>query len=373
MRKAQPNELVAADIEMFGMTKPHLADGDFACISIGFENGDTFLVKDENDLPHVLEDIQAGQWVMQNALFDLRILRRYVDVPQRYVHDTMLIEMDMFSGWYSRFGLDALVRRWLGRVMSKEVRKTFEKSMTMTPEMEQYALNDASETVLIAKKQLAYIYKEFDGQMPWYSDIDELAIWAVLDMPPANLNREAWLAHAESMAQNAEERQEALGVNVYSHQTVKPMIEKKLGRGIRNTNANQTLIPLLGQIEPDHPAAEFIREVMEIRSLRKMVETYGEAWLKDVMEDGSIYADWKIVGTITGRMACAEPNLQNVPKRDMPIYRSFFPASTDYEIQVADISQQEPWFSAYLSGDEVLLKELHERVDLHKVTGDLFV
>jgi len=41
-------------------------------------------------------------------------------------------------------------------------------------------------------------------------------------------------------------------------------------------------------------------------------------------------------------------------------------------MQKADVSQQEPWFSAYLSGDIMLTKELMDKVDLHQVTADLF-
>jgi len=107
--------------------------------------------------------------------------------------------------------------------------------------------------------------------------------------------------------------------------------------------------------------------------MRKAAETYGDSWLEQHIEDGEyVYPSWRVVGAETGRMACADPNMQNIPARNMPIYRSFFIASDGNVLQVADVNQQEPWFSAFLSEDPVLMHELQNRIDLHQVTADLF-
>lgn len=370
-RKAKPNEMVALDIEMFGMSKPHRADGTFAAMSIAYPNGDTGLITEEQAIPDVLDRVDSGLWVMQNALFDLRVLRRYTNVPQRFVHDTMLMEQDLFGGWYSRFDLQNLARRWLGVFVDKTVRDRFEKAVEMTPEMEQYALSDAILTLQIAQKQRDYVYDEFEGQIPWYTDIDELALWAVLDMQPALIDEIAWREYAEEKIVEATARQEALGFNVNSHKTVKQHIEKELGRGIRNTNEKKTLTPLLEKLDPTHPAAELIREVIAIRKIRKLAETYGPSWLENV-EDGYVYPSWRVVGTETGRMSCSEPNLQNIPIRTDPIYRTFFPAKPGYVIQVSDVSAQEPGFSALLSGDKVLIDEIAQGIKGHQIMADLF-
>lgn len=370
-RKAKPNELVSIDIEMFEMTKPHRADGEFAAMSIAYPNGDACLVTDEKAIPDVLDRLDSGLWVMQNALFDLRVLRRYTDVPQRFVHDTMLVEMDLFGGWYSRFDLQNLSRRWLGVFMSKEIRGEFEKAIELTPEMKQYAVNDAILTLQIAQKQRDYIYIELDGQFPWYMDIDEPAIWAVLDMQPALVDEIAWGEYAEKKIVDAAARQEALGFNVNSHKIVKQHIEEALGRGIRNTNEKKTLTPLLEKMDPTHPAAMLIREIIAIRKVRKLAETYGPSWLAHV-EDGYVYPSWRVVGAETGRMACSDPNLQNIPVRTDPIYRTFFIAKPGHVIQVSDVSAQEPGFSALLSGDKVLIDEIARCVKGHQVMADLF-
>ena len=370
-REAKPDELVSIDIEMFGMEKLHRADGTFASMSIAYLDGDAYLITDKKLIRSALDRIGQGTWAMQNALFDLRVLRRYTDVPQRYVHDTMLVEMDLFGGWFSRFSLDNLARRWLGVFLDKEVRKKFEKAVELTPEMEKYSLNDAIYTVQIAEKQREYINQELDGDFLWYYEIDEPAIWAVLDMRPVLVDVDAWLAYAEIKTVEALERQEALGFNVNSHAIVKRNIEGELGRKIKNTNEKKTLTPLLGKMDPDHPAAVLAREIIAIRKLRKAAETYGPSWLKDV-ENGYVYPSWRVVGAETGRMSCAGPNMQNVPVRTDPTYRTFFPAKPGHVVQVSDVSQQEPGFSALLSGDRVLLDEIARGVKGHQVMADLF-
>jgi DNA polymerase-1 len=371
-REARDGELVGLDIEMFGMSKPHRADGTFACLSIAFENGDSFQIYDSHDIPEALQRIDKGLWTMQNALFDLRLLKRYTTVPQRYVHDTMLVEQDLFGGWYSRFNLPNLTRRWLDLVMEKETRDRFTKEYEMDPEMEEYAIKDALYTTAVARKQMDYIDKELGGDFFWYTDIDAPAIWAILDIKPVRVDRDAWMANNKVLAQTAAQMQEDIGFNVNSHKVAKAKIEAALGKRIRNTNTKQTLLPLLSKLDPDRDASKLIRAVVETRQMRKAVSSYGESWLEDVEDDGYAYPDWKITGAETGRMACASPPMHNVPVRNMPIFRTFFPASPGNVIQVADVSQQEPVFTALLSQDPVMLKEIVDGVKGYYVYEELF-
>ncbi len=371
-RVAERGELVAIDTEFFGQEKAHRPGGVFACMTIAYENGDAYIVLEQEDIPDALERIEAGSWVMQNFLYDIRQLRRYVRIDQRPIHDCMLVEMDLFGGWYSRFSLKNLARRWLGIMLDKGVRDKFSKSNVLTEEMMHYAIDDAKVTVQIARKQLDYIEQEYNNQFSWYWDIDEPSGWAVLDMKPARVDVEAWNENARRLQEDAMQAQEELGYNVNSHKIVKKKIEAALGRGIKSTNANKVLIPLLGKLNKENPAAVLIREVIKIRKMRKAAETYGKTWTEQHVEDGYVYSSWRVTGTETGRMSSANPNLQNVPKREMPIFREFFLASSGHVLQVADVSQQEPWFSAFMSNDQVLLQELQKGTDLHQVTADLF-
>ena len=375
-RPAQNDELVAIDLEMYGMSSPHRGDGTFAGMSIAYSNGDSYLITDQADIRPALERLDDGLWVMQNALFDLRILRRYDEVPQRYIHDTMLSEQDLYGGWFDRFNLQNLVRRYLREKRDKTIRDEFQKRVEMTPEMEKYAVQDAWDTVRVAELQREYVKSELGGEFSYYTDIDEPAIWALLDIKPNRVDVDAWLANNELMKNTTAEKEEELGFNVYSHKLVKKKIEAALGHRIKSTNAKSVLEPKLARIDPQGDAAKLIRAVLEVRRARKAAETYGEGWIEQHVEwvdsIAYVYPSWKITGTKTGRMACSNPNMQNIPARRMPIFRTFFPASTGNVMQVADVSQQEPGFSAYLSGDPVLMDEIQRGVKGYDVNMEIF-
>ena len=371
-REARDGELVSIDLEMYGMSAPHRGDGTFAGMSIAYSNGDSYLLSDQNDIKPALDRIRNGVWTMQNALFDLRILRRYTEVDQRYVHDTMLVEQDLYGGWFDRFSLQNLTRRYLRYKRDKSLQTKFEHAVEMTPEMEEYSVQDAVDTVRIAEHQIEYVKSELGGEFSWYTDIDEPAIWALLDIKPNRVDVDAWLAHIETMKEIAIQKEADLGFNVYSHAVTKKMIEAELGRKIKSTNAKSVLEPLLARIDPQGKPARLIREILEVRQARKAVETYGESWIEQHVDNGYVYPSWKITGAETGRMSCSRPNMQNIPARKMPIFRTFFPASLGHVMQVADVSQQEPGFSAFLSKDPVLMDEIQRGVKGYDVNMEIF-
>ena len=121
-RPAAKDELVGIDTEFFGMTRPHRADGTFAALTIAYPNGDAYLITQQSNIAPALKRVAGGTWVMMNALFDIRALRRYVEIKPRYIHDVMLVEQDLFGGWYGDFSLADLNRRWIGERLEKEVR-----------------------------------------------------------------------------------------------------------------------------------------------------------------------------------------------------------------------------------------------------------
>src|SRR3990172_486813 len=114
-RPAKNGELVSLDLEIFqqDVTKLHRPGGHFACLSIGYLDGTVYVVQDQKDVPATLDRIQNGHFCIQNSLYDLRQLRRGAKIKPRPIWDTMICKQDLFGGWYSRFDLANLTRRWL--------------------------------------------------------------------------------------------------------------------------------------------------------------------------------------------------------------------------------------------------------------------
>ena len=371
-RPARKDELVSLDLEMFGqdVERLHRPHGQFACLSISYGKGETFQVYDIPDLRRALKLVDRGRWVMHNSLYDIRQLRALVgDIPQRAILDTMLIEQGLYGGWYGSFALEDLHRRYLAKPLSKEIVSEFGRRVSMTVPMQKYAARDAEVTLAIAKLQLADI-KADDISMLHYWQIDEPMIWCILDMPPARIYVDGWLHLAEFHKVEGERIQRFLGFNVFSSEIVQAAVEKMVGFKIKDTNAKETLEPLsknMGQAGRDNEK-RFIDDILLARQFRKAAETYGQSWVDQHVEPGGfVFPDWKNNGTETARMACANPNLQNIPTRDLPVFRSLFISrhgKTGW-LLIADQEQQEVRILAHLSGDEQMRSDILANVDLH--------
>jgi DNA polymerase-1 len=114
----------------------------------------------------------------------------------------------------------------------------------------------------------------------------------------------------------------------------------------------------------EHPLAQTLRAY---RAARKRVGTYGQDWLQHVAVDGRVYSRWRQIGAITGRMASAAPNLQNVP-RD-PAYRRCFVAPPGRVLLKADFNQIELRVAAKVTGEAKMLAAYAQGQDLHTLTA----
>lgn len=369
-RPARNGEPVAIDLEVFKQdgSRLHRPGGLFACLTFSFEDA-TYMITDSHDVPDALERISEGMWVFQNAVYDLRQLRRWAEIKPREIWDTMLIEQDLFGGLYDSFGLDALTRRWLGRRLPKDQREEFGGRESMTPEMIEYSFTDPEVTFDIMKKQARYIdlHKE---EMRHYWEIDEPVIWAVLDMPPPRVDAEAWIQSSKEFAIEAKKAEEAIGINSKSWQQSQQWLAEVTGdpRWVdpgRSTNQDN----LNSLVEDGYTKVE---KLIYARKMRDMSGArYGEGWIdKYVEEGGLVYSDWKISRAATGRAASASPNLQNIPVREFPLFRSFFIPRPGNLIGVWDVSQQEPRVLAHYSQDEALLEAIRSGEDLHQYVAD---
>ena len=195
-------------------------------------------------------------------------------------------------------------------------------------------------------------------------------------MQPIRVDVDAWLKHSDDMLTRGLAIQDALGFNVKSQPQVQSALK---GTGLRlraKTSCDSTALEnwrLEAREKGLQKREALIGQIQEARKLRDAASKYGRRWIETNVENGEwVYPNWKVTGAKTGRMSCADPNMQNIPAREMPIYRSFFPANAGSTMVISDVAQQEPRFSAFLSKDPILTKELADEVDLHQRAADHF-
>ncbi len=111
-----------------------------------------------------------------------------------------------------------------------------------------------------------------------------------------------------------------------------------------------------------------VKLLLEYRVLSKSLSAYGEGLLEYINPvTGRIHADFRQIGTPTGRITCSSPSLQQVPHS--ADYRMCFRAGDHRKLVIADYSQIEMRVLADLAEDEALLRAFDSGADLHRATA----
>src|SRR5690606_19843919 len=93
----------------------------------------------------------------------------------------------------------------------------------------------------------------------------------------------------------------------------------------------------------------FCKALLAHRSEAKLYGTYVKG-IRKRLYGGRVYPTYNLHGTTTGRLACRNPNLQNIP-RDSSIRRMYVPAKEENVLIGIDYSQAELRVLSYLAGD----------------------
>lgn len=136
--------------------------------------------------------------------------------------------------------------------------------------------------------------------------------------------------------------------------------QKKTAGGQRSTKESE-----LEKIRDLHPIVD---DILEYRQIQKLLGTYLEAIPPLLDADGRLHAKFLQMGTVTGRMASADPNLQNIPIRTERgrLIRNAFVAADGYDLIALDYSQIELRLAAILSKDEKLMDIFKSGRDVHR-------
>ncbi len=143
--------------------------------------------------------------------------------------------------------------------------------------------------------------------------------------------------------------------------------QKKTAGGQRSTRESE-----LEKIRDLHPIVE---DILEYREIQKLLSTYIESIPPALDAEGRLHAEYLQTGAATGRMASANPNLQNIPIRSERgrAIRNAFIAPKGFTLVALDYSQIELRLAAVLSGDEKLRDIFKSGRDVHReVAAEVF-
>lgn len=124
----------------------------------------------------------------------------------------------------------------------------------------------------------------------------------------------------------------------------------------------------LDKLRGSHPIIELIEQT---RELSKLKSTYIDALPLLADDNGRIHTTFNQDVASTGRLSSTHPNLQNIPVRTelgRKIREAFIPEQGNVLVS-ADYSQFELRLAAVLAGDEALIDDFNEGVDIHTKTA----
>lgn len=123
---------------------------------------------------------------------------------------------------------------------------------------------------------------------------------------------------------------------------------------------------------PDEAAAVVRDKLLRFKDVAKKLSAFGENLADKINPaSGRIHADFNLAGTITGRMSCSKPNLQQIP-RDKE-FRALFAAPAGRRFVIADYSQMELRVAAHIAGEAALLEAYKHGQDTHRLTAAMLL
>ncbi len=130
-----------------------------------------------------------------------------------------------------------------------------------------------------------------------------------------------------------------------------------------------TSASVLEDLRGKHEVAD---SILEYRELAKLVSTYLDALpLQINQRTGRVHTSFNQTGSVTGRLASSDPNLQNIPTRTETGHqvRKGFIADPGNLLLSVDYSQIELRVVAHMSGDEAMLNAFRAGQDIHATTA----
>ena len=331
----------------------------------------------------LLEDPRRAK-LGQNLKYDLHVLCNHGIKLAGIRHDTML-ESYVLDSTATRHDMDAMAEKYLGistihyeDVAGKGARQ-LRFDQVPVEQAGPYAAEDADVTLCLHQHLWPQLAREASLQRVY--ETIEIPLISVL----ARLERNGVKVDAEQLRQQSKEIERRLGeleqeaytlagepFNLSSTKQLQTILfEKHSLPATRKTPKGQpsTAEDVLQELALDYPLPKLI---LEHRGLSKLKSTYTDRLPQEINpRTGRVHTSYHQAVASTGRLASANPNLQQIPARtpEGRRIRQAFIASPAYRILAADYSQIELRIMAHLSGDESLLRAFAAGADIHRVTA----
>jgi len=327
--------------------------------------------------------------ILQNAKFDYSYIKVKTGVILNNIYDTMLADGVLSSGYNLSLKLEEIANRRVeaGILGDKEkLQKSFynlPRNTRISEDQVRYAALDALILFPIMETQLKILHKEnllkvaklefavapvvaemelrgvYIDTVKWREIIEDLKIRRnELSKEFQNAVREFYNTQQIGLFGGM-----ADAINLNSSVQLMDLFNNRLGLNLPSTSDGVLA-------REKHPIVKILRDY---RGYEKLISTYGEKLLAKINPaTGRIHPEFLQIRTSTGRFACNNPNLQNIPRnsKEAP-FRECFNPDKGYKLVVSDYSNFEMRILAELSGDTKMINALNQGLDIHSYTASL--
>jgi len=309
-----------------------------------------------------------------NAKFDLHVLKKAgISIPDDLnFYDTMLMS-HLINEEEFDFSLESMAKKYLGAGKEKDLARVMIKGMKWeeTPSfaMAKYAERDAKVTydLFLTLKPMFEMYEDYweTRERPFLRlllQMEERGILVDLD-------------EAKKLKGMCESRILELHKEIGLDPAKRKKLHEKLfsvppvGLGLRPKTTTAKGAPQVNTAfleATNHPICGLLLEHAEIN---KQLTSYYNSYLNLCEGYGRLHASYKQHGTKTGRLSCANPNMQQIP-RESPIKKLFLP-EPGYQLWEIDYRNIEMRLAAVYSKESALLSTFADEGDVHQLTATL--
>jgi DNA polymerase I len=355
-------------------------------IPLGHQQGDQ-LPKDEvfKALSGLLSDPKIGK-AGHNLKYDYMVLKRAGLTVSPLTFDTMIAEW-LINPASRNLGLKNLAWVRLGYEMThiEELigKGRSQKTMDQVPiaEAASYAAADAA----ICLRLIPQLGDELGthNAQGLFNTMEMPLIPVLADMEEAGIKLDtAFFAKfsrelEEKLAEIETSIHQEVGYafNLNSTQQLSEALFEKLGLEppdrARKTASGyySTAAGVLEAMTGQHPVIEWM---LDYRELEKLRSTYVDSLPQQINPDtGRVHTSLNQTGTVTGRIASSNPNLQNIPIRTEigRRVRNGFIAQPGWQLMAVDYSQIELRIVAHMAQDTAMLAAFRAGQDIHATTA----
>lgn len=330
------------------------------------------------------EALQGLHLVAHNAVFEMGFLWHLgIEVTP----ECTMLAAHVLTG--KREGLKVLAQRYLGLDMSKEQQVSDWTADPLTEAQLRYAALDAIAVQQVFSKVIAEV-EERDSLKAYTLTRDAQPSIVRMELAgiPFNAVRQQGLIKSltETRDKLLAQIGEALGnINPSSGAQLTAWIVEQLG-GVESekykawpkTPSGKQLKTgaddlRKGLVYLPEAAATLIKDVLlPLKDAEKMLSAFGQG-LADKINPTThrIHADFALAGAATGRMACSNPNLQQMP-RDKE-FRGLFEAPAGRVFVICDYSQMELRVAAEIAQEQALIEAYRQGKDTHRLTAAMLL